>query len=58
MDSALESFGMSMGPFRMMDFVGLDLGLSARKLADMEPTLAHKLSAALCEQARLPVIPI
>ncbi len=25
-DQALESFGMSMGPFRMLDVVGLDLG--------------------------------
>ena len=25
-DTALESFGMNMGPFRMMDLVGLDLG--------------------------------
>ena len=25
-DTALESFGMNMGPFRMMDLVGIDLG--------------------------------
>ena len=51
-DSALESFGMSMGPFRMMDLVGLDLGWRARKLADMETPLANKISDALCEQDR------
>jgi 3-hydroxyacyl-CoA dehydrogenase len=51
-DSALESFGMSMGPFRMLDLVGLDLGWRARKLADMETPLANKISDALCEQDR------
>ncbi len=51
-DSALEAFGMSMGPFRMMDLVGLDLGWRARKLAKMETPLANKISDALCEQQR------
>jgi 3-hydroxyacyl-CoA dehydrogenase len=51
-DSALESFGMSMGPFRMLDLVGLDLGWRARKLAHMETPLANKISDALCEQDR------
>ena len=51
-DSALESFGMSMGPFRMMDLVGLDLGWRARKLAKIETPLANKISDALCEQDR------
>ena len=51
-DSALESFGMSMGPFRMMDLVGLDLGWRARKLANIETPLANKISDALCEQDR------
>ena len=51
-DSALESFGMSMGPFRMMDLVGLDLGWRARKLAKIETPLANKISDALCEQER------
>ena len=51
-DSALESFGMSMGPFRMMDLVGLDLGWRARKLAEIETPLANKISDALCEQDR------
>jgi 3-hydroxyacyl-CoA dehydrogenase len=51
-DGALESFGMSMGPFRMMDLVGLDLGWRARKLAKIETPLANKISDALCEQER------
>ena len=51
-DSALESFGMSMGPFRMMDLVGLDLGWRARKLANIETPLENKISDALCEQDR------
>ena len=51
-DNALESFGMSMGPFRMLDLVGLDLGWRARKLADIETPLANKISDALCEQDR------
>jgi 3-hydroxyacyl-CoA dehydrogenase len=48
-DNALESFGMSMGPFRMMDLVGLDLGWRARKLAELDTPLANKISDALCE---------
>ena len=51
-DSALESFGMSMGPFRMMDLVGLDLGWRARKLANIETPLANKISDASCDQDR------
>ena len=51
-DSALESFGMSMGPFRMLDLVGLDLGWRARKLADIETPLASKISDELCERDR------
>ena len=51
-DNALESFGMSMGPFRMMDLVGLDLGWRARKLANIESPLVNKISDALCEQNR------
>ena len=48
-DNALESFGMSMGPFRMMDLVGLDLGWRARKLANIESPVVNKISDALCE---------
>ena len=51
-DNALESFGMSMGPFRMMDLVGLDLGWRARKLANLESPLVNKISDELCEQDR------
>jgi 3-hydroxyacyl-CoA dehydrogenase len=51
-DNALESFGMSMGPFRMMDLVGLDLGWRARKLANIESPLVNKISDELCEQDR------
>ena len=51
-DNALESFGMSMGPFRMMDLVGLDLGWRARKLAELDTPLANKISDALCELER------
>ena len=51
-DNALESFGMSMGPFRMMDLVGLDLGWRARKLAGIESPLVNKISDELCEQDR------
>ena len=32
-DNAIEAFGLNMGPFRMMDLIGLDLGWRARKLA-------------------------
>ena len=48
----LESFGMSMGPFRMLDLVGLDLGWRARKLANIETPLANKISDELCERDR------
>ena len=51
-DNALESFGMNMGPFRMLDLVGLDLGWRARKLANLEPQLESKISHELCEQGR------
>ena len=51
-DNALESFGMSMGPFRMMDLVGLDLGWRARKLAELDTPLDNKISDALCELER------
>ena len=51
-DTALESFGMNMGPFRMMDLVGLDLGWRARKLAKLETPITNKIADALCEQER------
>ena len=51
-DQALESFGMSMGPFRMLDLVGLDLGWRARKLGGKDAPLASKINDELCEQGR------
>ena len=49
---ALESFGLNMGPFRMMDLVGLDLGWRARKLGGKESPLHAKIGDELCEQNR------
>ena len=51
-DQALEKFGMNMGPFRMLDLVGLDLGWRARKLSGTESALPSKISDQLCEQDR------
>ena len=51
-DQALESFGLNMGPFRMMDLVGLDLGWRARKLSGQESPLHAKIGDELCEQDR------
>jgi len=51
-DQALESFGLNMGPFRMMDLVGLDLGWRARKLGGQESPLHAKIGDELCEQNR------
>ena len=51
-DQALESFGLNMGPFRMMDLVGLDLGWRARKLSGKESPLHAKIGDQLCEQNR------
>jgi 3-hydroxyacyl-CoA dehydrogenase len=53
-DSALEDFGMAMGPFRMGDLAGNDIGWAIRKRRYAEkldfayPTVADKL----CEQGR------
>ena len=51
-DQALESFGLNMGPFRMMDLGGLDLGWRARKLGGKESPLHAKIGDELCEQNR------
>jgi len=51
-DGALEAFGMNMGPFRMFDLVGLDLGWRARKLGKLKTPLQAKISDALCDQDR------
>jgi len=52
-DQALESFGLNMGPFRMMDLVGLDLGWRARKLSGKESPLHAKIGDELCEQKQI-----
>ena len=51
-DQALESFGLNMGPFRMMDLVGLDLGWRARKLGGKESPLHAKIGDTLCDNER------
>ena len=53
-DGALQKFGMAMGPFRMGDLAGLDIGWATRKRkaaeagVEMKPVLADKL----CEAGR------
>ena len=54
-DTALRDFGLPMGPFQMIDLVGLDLGWRARELADKpleERTAGERLGDALCERDR------
>ncbi len=54
-DGALQKFGMAMGPFRMGDLAGLDIGWATRKRKaaeagiEMKPVVADKL----CEAGRL-----
>jgi 3-hydroxyacyl-CoA dehydrogenase len=53
-DNALQAFGMAMGPFRMGDLAGLDIGWATRKRraaeagVEMKPIVADKL----CEAGR------
>jgi 3-hydroxyacyl-CoA dehydrogenase len=53
-DSALQKFGLAMGPFRMGDLAGLDIGWATRKRkaaeagVEMKPVVADKL----CEAGR------
>jgi len=53
-DGALQKFGLAMGPFRMGDLAGLDIGWATRKRkaaeagVDMQPIVADKL----CEAGR------
>jgi 3-hydroxyacyl-CoA dehydrogenase len=53
-DSALQKFGLAMGPFRMGDLAGLDIGWATRKRkaaeagVEMKPIVADKL----CEAGR------
>ena len=51
-DNAIEAFGLNMGPFRMMDLIGLDLGWRARKLAGVDSPLTNKIADTLCENER------
>jgi 3-hydroxyacyl-CoA dehydrogenase len=53
-DEALQRFGMAMGPFRMGDLAGLDIGWAARKRRALELPDRDFSSAAddLCEEGR------
>jgi len=53
-DAALEKFGMAMGPFRMSDLAGLDIGWAIRKRRYAEkPQVAYsRVGDRLCEQGR------
>ena len=53
-DAALEKFGMAMGPFRMSDLAGLDVGWRIRQRRYVEkPSVTYsRVADRLCEQAR------
>ncbi len=53
-DAALEEFGMAMGPFRMSDLAGNDVGWRIRKRRYVEkPQLAYsRIADRLCELGR------
>jgi 3-hydroxyacyl-CoA dehydrogenase len=53
-DNALQKFGMAMGPFRMGDLAGLDIGWATRKRRAAEAGIELKPSVAdkLCEAGR------
>ncbi len=53
-DQAIEDFGFAMGPFRMSDLAGNDIGWSIRKRRYLEkPELVYsKIGDKLCEQGR------
>jgi 3-hydroxyacyl-CoA dehydrogenase len=53
-DGALQAFGMAMGPFRMGDLAGLDIGWAARKRRAAEAGVAMTPMVAdkLCEAGR------
>jgi len=53
-DQALEKWGMVMGPFRMSDLAGNDIGWAIRKRRYVEkPSVIYsKLADAICEQGR------
>src|ERR1700742_3931255 len=53
-DKALEDFGMAMGPFRMADLAGLDIGWAARKRrrAEFPDRDFSNVADDLCEAGR------
>jgi 3-hydroxyacyl-CoA dehydrogenase len=53
-DAALEKFGMAMGPFRMSDLAGLDIGLAVRKrrAAEFPGRDFSEVADVLCEAGR------
>ncbi|SDE52574.1 3-hydroxyacyl-CoA dehydrogenase NAD-binding domain-containing protein [Rhodococcus tukisamuensis] len=53
-DSAIEGFGFAMGPFRMGDLAGLDIGWAIRKrrYAETPDTPRDEIADALCELGR------
>jgi len=53
-DKALEKFGFAMGPFRVGDLAGLDIGWAGRKRRAAENPSAHQrvVADAICEQGR------
>jgi 3-hydroxyacyl-CoA dehydrogenase len=53
-DAALERFGMAMGPFRMSDLAGLDIGWQIRKRRYVErPQVRYsRIADRLCEAGR------
>jgi len=53
-DGALQKFGLAMGPFRMSDLAGLDIGWATRKRKAAEAGVAMKPVVAdkLCEAGR------
>ena len=54
-DSALQKFGMAMGPFRMGDLAGLDIGWATRKrkAAEAGVSMLPMVADKLCEAGRL-----
>ena len=54
-DRAIEGFGFAMGPFRMSDLAGNDIGWHIRKRRYLEsPTMAYsRIADRLCELGRL-----
>ncbi|HKN97529.1 MAG TPA: 3-hydroxyacyl-CoA dehydrogenase NAD-binding domain-containing protein [Pseudonocardiaceae bacterium] len=53
-DAAIEGFGFAMGPFRMGDLAGLDIGWAVRKrrYAERPDTPRDEIGDALCELGR------